>query len=93
LPNWMCTFISYKGMYIHDQLNGILGYVEHYMCWYAIQHKLSLHAHIILWLHKDYLNHVTSDVLTFVPTIYDEDPKIICRACRSNWKQTFKTNL
>jgi hypothetical protein len=45
------------------------------MCWYEVQHRLSLHAHTILWLHKNDLNHVTNDVLAFVHTIYDETQK------------------
>jgi hypothetical protein len=56
-------------------VNGILGCVEHYMCRYEVQHRLSLHAHIILWLHKNDLNHVTNDILAFFHTIYDETQK------------------
>jgi hypothetical protein len=52
--------------------NGILGCVEHHMCRYEVQYRLSLHAHIILWLHKDDVDSITNEILTFVPTIYDE---------------------
>jgi hypothetical protein len=40
---------------------GIFGCVEHHMCHYEVQHKLSLHAHIILWLHKDDVDCVTNE--------------------------------
>jgi hypothetical protein len=41
-------------------VNGILGCVEHYMCHYEVQHRLSLHAHII------YINSVSSVSVTEV---------------------------
>jgi hypothetical protein len=52
--------------------NRILGCVRHHMCQYEVQHRLSLHAHIILWLHKDDVDRITNEILTFVHTIYDE---------------------
>jgi hypothetical protein len=45
------------------------------MCWYEVQHILSLHAHIILWLHKDDMDRVMNEILAFVPAIYDETLK------------------
>lgn len=71
-------------------MNGILGYVDYYMCRYVVQLKLSLYAHIILWLHKDDLNHVTNDVLAFVPTIYDETQKSFVEPLNSIEKKLFK---
>ncbi len=58
---------------------GILGSIEHHMCQYEVQHILSLHAHIILWLYKDDMDHITNEILTFVPTIYDETLKLVCK--------------
>ncbi len=44
----VCTFLT---KHINYE-NGILRSVEHHMCQYDVQHKLSLHAHIVLWYHK-----------------------------------------
>jgi hypothetical protein len=55
---------------------GILERVEHHMCRYEVQHILFLHAHIILWLHKDDMDRITNEILAFVPAIYDETLKL-----------------
>jgi hypothetical protein len=55
--------------------NEILGCIEHHMRWYEVQHRLSLHLHIILWLHKDDVDRITDEILTFVHAIYDETLK------------------
>jgi len=50
--------------------NGILGSAKHHICRYEVQHKLSLHSHIILWLCKDDVDKITKEITTFMPIEY-----------------------
>jgi hypothetical protein len=64
----VCTLLN---NYIFCQ-NGILECVKHHVCWYEIQHRLSLHCHIILWVCKNDVDKVTNEITTYVLVEYDE---------------------
>jgi hypothetical protein len=57
---------------------------------YEVQHKLSLHAQTILWLHKNDLNHVTNDILAFVHDIYDKTQKSFVKPLHPIENKLFK---
>jgi hypothetical protein len=66
---WVMDFLQ---KYILYKDNGILGQVQYHMIRYKVQHRLSLHAHIIFWLHPEDLASVSNDILIYIPAIYDD---------------------
>jgi hypothetical protein len=61
---------AFLNNYIFCQ-NGILRHVEHHICWYEVQHKLSLYFHInFLWICKDDVDKITNPIATFMPIEY-----------------------
>ena len=59
--------------YILYKSNGILSRVQYHVIRYKVQHRLSLHAHIIFWFHPEDLASNLNDILAYVPTIYDDN--------------------
>ena len=53
----------------------LLGEVGYHVIRYEVQERISLHAHIIFWLHKDDVERVTDEIMAYVPTIYDKIQK------------------
>ena len=53
--------------YIAKNKGGLLGRVIHYVIRYEVQARGSIHAHIILWLHPDDVERVSSEIVAVVP--------------------------
>lgn len=53
----------------------VLGRVKHYVIRYEVQERISLHAHIIFWIHEDDVDRVTNEITTYIPATYDEVQK------------------
>jgi hypothetical protein len=51
--------------------NGILGKVKKYVIHYELQHHGFVHAHIILWVEKEFLNRITNEIVVVTPIIFD----------------------
>ena len=64
----------------------VLGRVEHYVIRYEVQQWISLHAHIIFWLHKDDVDHVTNKITVYIPATYDEAKKVFIEL-EDEWQQ------
>jgi len=52
---------------------GILGRVTHYVIRYEVQHRGSLHAHIILWVETDDIDKVAAEITAMIPADFDND--------------------
>lgn len=63
---------------------GLLGHVLHYVIRYEVQNRGSLHAHIVLWLHKDDVDRVSDSILQCVPALF------VAADGTSNSKSTFQ---
>ena len=55
---------------LHD--SGILGKCEHYVIRYEVQHRGSLHAHIVIWIGPVDVPRVASEISACVPAVFDE---------------------
>lgn len=55
---------------LHD--NGILGKCEHYVIRYEVQHRGSLHAHIVIWIQRTDVPRAASDISACIPAVFDE---------------------
>jgi hypothetical protein len=51
--------------------NGVIGKVEKYVIQYELQHRGSIHVHVILWVKKENVESIGKEIITFVPTILD----------------------
>ena len=56
----------------------IAGRVLHYVIRYEVQERGSLHAHIILWVHKDDIARIAAEISGAIPAdfrpLYPDDP-------------------
>ena len=59
--------------YIAKNKGGLLGRVIHYVIRYEVQARGSIHAHIILWLHPEDVESVTSEIRAVVPAEFVKD--------------------
>jgi hypothetical protein len=57
--------------YILGKKGGKLGRVMHHVVRYEVQGRGSLHAHIVLWLHPDDVQPVSSEITACVPAEWD----------------------
>jgi hypothetical protein len=67
-------------MFMHQHVlkdNGILGEIKKYVIHYELQHRGSVHAHIILWVNENDLQRITNEIIVFIPTIFDKITKNI----------------
>lgn len=60
---------------------GALGRVTNYVVRYEVQHRHSVHAHIILWLHPDDVERVTSEIRANIPAKYRDPDAESCPTC------------
>jgi len=51
--------------------NGVIGKVEKYVIQYELQHRGSIHAHVILWVKKENVESIGKEIIAFVLTILD----------------------
>ena len=51
--------------------DGLLGRVTHNVIRLEVQHRGSLHAHIMLRVHEDDIERIASEIMAFVPAEYD----------------------
>ena len=51
---------------------GLLGRVSHYVVRYEVQSRHSLHAHIVLWIDEADVEKVSSEIIAYVPAIWDK---------------------
>lgn len=51
----------------------LLGRVQHYLIRYECQGRGSLHAHIILWVHPEDVDHVASEITATMPAEFDSN--------------------
>ncbi len=51
----------------------VLGNIKQHVIQYEIQQHGSLHAHIILWIMENDIEHITNKIVTFVPTIFNNN--------------------
>jgi len=68
-------FHSHVDMFMHQYiLNNIeiLGKIKKYVIHHELQHHGSICAHIILWVHEYDLEIITNEIVTFLPTMFDE---------------------
>jgi hypothetical protein len=56
--------------FILDDKNRVLGRVQHYVLRYESQHRGSLHAHILLWVHHDDIDSVAMEITAALPGPY-----------------------
>jgi len=52
--------------------NGILGKIKKYVIHYKLQHRGSIHAHIILWVNENGLQRITNEIEAFILAIFDK---------------------
>jgi hypothetical protein len=45
----------------------LLGNINQHVIWYEMQQRGSLHAHIILWIMENDIEHITNEIITFCP--------------------------
>ena len=50
---------------------GMLGRVQHHIIKYEVQGRDSLHAHIVLWLHLDDVDNITSEICAYILATYN----------------------
>jgi len=67
----MQWFLPSKNLRILGIL-GILGKVKEYIIWYELQYHGFVHTCIILWVDTIDLERITNEIITFVPTIFDD---------------------
>jgi hypothetical protein len=63
----------FMNTYIAKNKGGLLGRVTHYVIRYEVQARGSIHAHIILWLHPDDVETVTSEIVAVVPAKFVQE--------------------
>lgn len=51
----------------------LLGNIKQHVIQYGIQQPRSLHAHIILWIMENDIEHITNKIIAFVPTIFNSN--------------------
>jgi hypothetical protein len=84
---WVIDFLQ---KYILCKDNGILGQVQHHVIRYEVHHRLSLHAHIIFWLHPEDLASISNDIMAYIPAVYDEATKTFTEPSDSMEQRLFK---
>ena len=52
--------------------NGILGNCKHYVIRYEVQHRGSLHAHIVIWIEAVDVPQAASEISACIPAVFDE---------------------
>ena len=52
--------------------SGILGNCEHYVIRYEVQHRGSLHAHIVIWSATVDVPRAASEISACIPAVFDE---------------------
>jgi hypothetical protein len=55
--------------------NGTLGKIKEYVIRYELQHRGSIHAHIILWVNEIDLQRIRNEMVVFIPAIFDKITK------------------
>jgi hypothetical protein len=55
----------------------LLGNIKQHVIHYEIQQCGSLHAHIILWVMENGIEHITNEIVTFVQTMFNNNNKKI----------------
>ncbi len=81
-----------KGQAGKDAKSGVLGRVMHHVTRYEVQGQQSLHAHILLWVHPDDVDRVSSEIVACAPAKYvgragatnEHDPN--CPTGRECWE-------
>jgi hypothetical protein len=61
-------FEQFMQIYIISK-NGVISKVEKYVIRYELQHRGSIHAHVILWVKKENVESIGKEIIVFVPTI------------------------
>jgi hypothetical protein len=51
----------------------LLGNINQHVIRYEIQQRGSFHAHIILWIMENDIEHITNEIITFVPTMFNNN--------------------
>ncbi|KAG2485199.1 hypothetical protein HYH03_016088 [Edaphochlamys debaryana] len=63
-----------------------LGRIQHYVSRYEVQNWQSLHAHILLWVHPDDVERITSEIIACVPADYRGDASVkTCPTYEEMW--------
>jgi hypothetical protein len=64
-----------KVMQLYLSSHHLLGNTKQHVVRYEIQQCGSLHAHIILWIMENDIEHITNEIITFVPTMFNNNKK------------------
>jgi len=62
-----------KFMQLFLSSHHLLGNIKQHVVRYEIQQRGSLHAHIILWIMENDIKHITNEIITFVPTMFNNN--------------------
>ena len=55
-----------------DDGHGILGRCEHYVIRYEVQHRGSLHAHIVIWITAEDVAQAAAEISGCIPAVFDD---------------------